>query len=79
MLMKIVVKLFGKKIIDGALEKWGISKTKVVAVVGVLIYAVESLAPAFGWEFKIDPELKSALIAAGLWTLRDGMDPQKPA
>lgn len=74
MIMKLVVKLFGKKIVEGALEKWGISKTKIVAVVGVILYAVEALSPAFGWDIKISDDLKQALLAAGLWTLKDGMD-----
>lgn len=72
MLMKMLIKMFGKKIVDSHMQKWGISKTKVVAVVGVLLYAAESLAPAFGWDFKVSDDLKQALIAAGLWTLKDG-------
>lgn len=78
MLMKLVLKLFGKKIIDGAVEKSGMSKTKVIAVLAVLVTAVETLAPAFGWNIKIPPELLQLLAGAGLWTLRDGVD-SKPS
>ncbi len=80
MLMKLVIKMFGKKIIDGKLEDWGISKTKVVAVVLVAIYGVETLAPAFGYpDFKIPQELKDMLMGLGLWTLKDGMPATAPA
>lgn len=72
MLTRLLIKLFGKKIVDGALEKYGISKTKVIAVIAVALYAVDALAPAFGWNIKIDEDLKQALIAAGLWSLKDG-------
>lgn len=75
MFAKILIKLFGKKIVEGALEKYGLSKTKVVAVIGVALYAIESLGPVFGWDIKIEPGLKEALLAAGLWTLKDGQGP----
>lgn len=74
MLLKLAIKLFGKKIIEQGLEKTGISKTKIIAVVGVLITAIETLSPAFGWNVKIPPELYQLLAGAGLWTLKDGMD-----
>lgn len=74
MLMKLIVKLFGKKIVDGAVEKSGLSKTKVIAVIAVIVTALETLAPAFGWNIKIPPELLQLLAGAGLWSLRDGVD-----
>ena len=79
MLMKLVLKLFGKKMVEGAVEKSGLSKTKLIAVLAVLVTAIETLAPAFGWNIKIPPELLQLLAGAGLWTLRDGMDTPKPA
>lgn len=72
MMNRILFKLFGKKIIDGTLERYGVSKTKVVAIVAVLVYAVDTLAPVFGWNIHIPDDVKGALMAAGLWSLKDG-------
>lgn len=74
MLIKLVLKLFGKKLIDGGIEKIGLSRTKLIAVVGVLITAIEVLAPAFGWNIKIPPEVYTLLAGSGLWTLSDKKD-----
>lgn len=78
MFLKLAIKLFGKKVVDGAIEKTGVSKTKLIAVVAVLLTAVETLSPAFGWDIKIPPEVYTLLAGSGLWTLRDGVD-NKPA
>lgn len=74
---KLFVKLLGKKI-DGFLEKKGISKTKVIAVIGVLIYAIQTLAPQFGYEVKIPDSTFEILSALGLWTLRDAIKEKPP-
>lgn len=66
---KLLLKLFGKRIADGFLEKSGISKAKVSAFIfGALII----LEQAFG--VNVPPELKELLAAFGLWAIRDGMD-----
>ena len=72
----LFVKLVGKKL-GGALEKTGLSKTKLTAVIGVIIYAVEHLGPVFGHPIVIPPDVYTLLGAVGLWSLRDGIDAQK--
>ena len=71
MLSRMMLKLFGKRIIEGTLQKYGISKAKVILVVDVLLYATEAIAPQFGWHVDFG-QLKEALLAAGLWAARDG-------
>ncbi len=77
MLAKLFMKLFGKKTVDGLIEKTGISKTKVVAFIGALISGYEILGPAFGWP-KIPNEVYGLLGSLGLWALRDGEKKQAP-
>ena len=74
MLKNILMKLFGKKIVEGAIEKSGMSKTKIIAIIAAIIYAIETLAPAFGWDIKIPDGLFELLASTGLWTLREGVD-----
>ncbi len=74
MLMRLAIKLFGKKLIDGGIEKIGLSRTKLIAIVGGLIVLVEQVLPAFGVAVVIPPEVKEFLLAAGLWTLSDKHD-----
>lgn len=74
---KLVVKMLGKKV-DGALEKHGISKTKVIAIIGGLVMAYNQIGPSFAWP-PIPKEVLDFLGAAGLWSLRDGMIASKPA
>lgn len=78
MLMRLAIKLFGKKLIDGGIEKIGLSKTKLTAIVGGLILISQYVLPAFGVNVVIPTELKELLAAAGLWTLADKFD-SKPA
>ena len=70
MLKKLLIKMVGKRL--GA-HIQGVSRTKVIAVIAVAIYAIETLAPAFGWDVKIPEGLIEALAAAGLYTLRDAI------
>lgn len=73
---KLIVKMLGKRI-DGALDKHGISKTKIIAVIGVVVYAIQKLGPQFGWDIQIPPDAFEVLGALGLWTLKDGLDGPK--
>ena len=68
-----VLRIVGKKIVDGELQKVGVSKAKLTAVIYILIQAVQVLGPAFGHEIKIPPEVFRVLEALGLWTLRDSI------
>lgn len=69
----LFMKLVGKKLSDG-LEKSGISKAKLTAIVAVLVIAIEKLGPAFGHPVVIPPEVFKFLEAVGLWSLRDALD-----
>ena len=72
---KILVRVIGKRI-DANLEKWHISKTKVVCVVGVLVYAIQKLGPVFGYPVEIPTDVFEVLGALGLWAIKDGFDVQ---
>ena len=72
MFESLFVKLIGKRL-DADLTKWGISKTKVIAIVGALVAAYNQLAPTFGYP-AITPDVFKILAALGLWALRDGLD-----
>ena len=76
MLMKLILKLFGKNIVEGYLVKAKVSKTKVVAIVAGVLFIVEKTLPAFGVNFQIPNEVYELLAATGLWTLSDKMDSQ---
>jgi hypothetical protein len=69
-----ILKLVGKKMVDGELEKVGFSKAKLVAIIGVLVIAVQQLSgPVFGHPVTIPPEVFRVLEALGLWSVRDAI------
>jgi len=68
-----LLKLVGKKMVDGELAKVGVSKTKLTAVVYILIQAIQVLGPAFGHPVNIPPEVFRVLEAIGLWSVRDAI------
>jgi len=68
-----LLRLVGKKMVDGELEKVGVSKAKLTAVVYILIQAVQVLGPAFGHPVNIPPEVFRVLEALGLWAVRDAI------
>lgn len=70
---KIGLKLFGKKIVENGVEKTGLSKTKITALVFVAITGIESISAAWGNPIVIPTEWKQALAAAGIWSLRDSL------
>lgn len=72
-IQKILMKLFGKTV-DEDLQKMGVSKTKIAMVVAILIPAIEQLSVQFGHPFHVPQGIKDALIAMGLWALKDGID-----
>jgi hypothetical protein len=73
MFQKLIIRIIGKRL-DANLDKWGISKTKIVAIIGVIIYGVEHLSPVFNHPITVPNDVYSVLGALGLWTLRDGQD-----
>lgn len=68
-----LIRVVGRKVVDGELEKVGFSKAKLTAIVYVLITAVQTLGPAFGWDVAIPPEVFRVLEALGLWAVRDAI------
>lgn len=70
---KIVLKLIGKKMVGNGIEMSGISKTKMTAIVAVVIVAVETLSAAWGHPVIVPPYIKEFLAGVGLWTLRDSV------
>lgn len=75
-IQKILMKLFGKTV-DEDLQKMGISKTKVAMVIAILIPAAEQLFTVLGHPFHVPQGVKEALMAMGLWALKDGIDGPK--
>lgn len=71
MLKNLLVKLIGKRL-DAALVRWGVSKGKVIAVLGVIVYAAKMLAPVFGYPITVPEGVEGILISLGLWALREG-------
>lgn len=74
MLMKLIIKLFGKNIIENAIAKTKLSKTKVIAIVAGAIFIIEKVLPAFGVVVVIPPDVYTLLASLGLWTLSDKLD-----
>lgn len=69
MLRNLIAKLIGKQI--G--EKLGVSKTKLVAIVYVIVSAVPILSTAWGHPIEVPPVVLRVLEAAGLWSMRDAV------
>lgn len=72
MLKNMLMKLIGKKL-DAKMEKMGVSKAKVIAVVGVILYAIQALSgPVFNHPIEIPTGVLEILASLGLWSMRDG-------
>lgn len=69
-----VVKLIGKRL-DNQLEKWHISKTKVISWLGAIVAIVPPISVAVGHPIVIPPSVFEFLGALGLWALKDGQTP----
>lgn len=71
----IIAKLIGKNMADGTSA---VSKTKLVAIIAVLMTAINTLPPAFGHAPIVVPDWVYKLLAgAGLWSLRDSLPDTK--
>lgn len=70
---KLIGKIFGKKI-EG---KIGLSKTKLTAIIFVVVVAIKELSKAWGHPIEIPEYIIELLAGAGLWALRDGVDTAK--
>ena len=69
MIKNWLYKIVGKNIGD----RLGVSKTKVISVIAVILYAVETLSVAWGHPIAIPEDVYKLLAAGGLWTLRDAI------
>jgi len=73
MIKNLLIRLFAKKVKNEVgVEKWEASKTKLTAIVAVLITAIQVLGPAFGHPVTIPEDVYKVLGALGLWALKDG-------
>jgi hypothetical protein len=77
MLKRFIIKLLGKKLKSRTAHISEISRTKLIAVIGVVIIAIENLSEAWGFPIQIPPELYQILAAGGLYTLRDAIKEDK--
>jgi hypothetical protein len=71
--VNVIKSLFAKimgKYVDG---KLGVSKTKLTAIVYVIVQAIPIISQAWGHPIEIPPLVFRFLEAAGLWSLRDGI------
>lgn len=73
MLKKIIIRIIGKKLNGETLKLSEASKTKLIAIVAVLVVAIPKLSAAWGHPVEIPPEAFEILAACGLWTLRDSL------
>ena len=69
MIKSLFAKILGKQVGD----KLGLSKTKLTAIVYVIVQAIPVLSTAFGHPIEIPAIVFRFLEAAGLWSLRDGI------
>lgn len=69
----LIMKIIGKKLNSETGKITEVSRTKLVAVISVIIFAVPRISLAWGHPITIPPEIINILAAAGLWTLRDSI------
>ncbi len=69
MIKKLFTKIAGKYV--GG--KLGLSKTKLTAIVYVVMHAIPILSQAWGHPIEIPPMIYRFLEAAGIWSLRDSI------
>ena len=62
-------KLLGKKV--G--EEVGVSRTKLAAVIAVVVVGVQQISAAWGHPITIPEDVFKVLAAAGLWSLRSAI------
>lgn len=73
MVKDLILKFIGKKVQTETGEMTEISRTKLIAVIGVVMFAAETLPKAFGLDFTVPQEVYRLLEMCGLWTLRDSI------
>lgn len=71
---RLTAQFLGKRI-DAQLDKWKISKTKVIALLAVLIPIIPKVGEAVGYTIVIPKEVYEVLAGLGLWFLRDSVPP----
>jgi len=62
----LLVKFIGKYL-DADLQKWHVSKAKVIAIIAAILPAVPSIAASIGYPVTIPPVVYEILTALGLW------------
>jgi hypothetical protein len=69
----LIYKLIGKKVGDETNEMTVPSKTKLTAVIAVILAAIPPISLAWGHPIEIPDYVYKILGAAGLWTMRDAI------
>lgn len=70
----LIAKLVGKHFkdaADSAVVKVGLSKEKLIAILAVVLPAIEPLSTALGHPIHIPAQVYTALAGAGYWSYRD--------
>ena len=70
----LVAKAIGKRI-DQNLDKWHISKAKVIAWVAFAVTITPQVSALLGHPVQVPDEVLKLLAALGLWALKDGQNP----
>ncbi len=70
---KIIQWFIGKKILTETGQMDAISKTKLIAIIGVILGAIEPVSAAWGHPIHIPDSVYKILGAAGLWAARDAI------
>lgn len=71
----LIAKLLGKKIASETGDITVASKTKIVALIAVILPAIEPISTAWGHPIHVPDVIYKTLAAAGLWALKDGLPP----
>lgn len=73
MINKIIGWFVGKKIATETGELTVASRTKLIAIIGAILPAIEPVSTAFGHPIHVPDFVYKVLAGAGLWTLRDSI------
>lgn len=70
---KIVQWLIGKKILTETGQMDAVSKTKLIALIAVILPAIEPVSTAWGHPIHVPDYVYKILGGAGLWAVRDAI------
>ena len=68
-----LIKFVGKRVVKDGIEKTGLSKAKLAAIIYVIVVAIQTLCPVMGSDFVIPAYVFRILEGIGLWSVRDAI------